>query len=59
MLVMKQEMRKLKEQDLNELQTYQKRIKHQKKVQVANKKNVGDEIKQTETVIRDTFIKRV
>jgi len=56
---MKQEMRKLKEADLNELQTYQKRIKHQKKVKMANKKNVGDEIKQTETATRETFIRRV
>ena len=56
---MKQELRKLKEQDLQELQTYQRRVKHQNKVNVASKKIQGDEIKQTENVMRDNFIKRV
>ena len=59
MSLMKQEMRKLKEQDLADLKQHQKRIKLQRKVMVANKKNIGDNIQQQETVQRETFIKRV
>ena len=59
MVLINKEKRKLKEQDLSELQMQQKRIKHQKKVLLANKKTVGDEIKQTEGLMRDTFIRRV
>jgi len=57
--LVKQEMRKLKEQDLMELQTHQKRIKLQQKVKLATKKIHLDEIKQAETIVRNDFIKRV
>ena len=56
---MKQEERKLKEQDLHELKTYQKRIKEKHKLTIVNKKLQADEVKQQEGVLRDKFIQRV
>ena len=56
---MKQEMRKLKEQDFVELNTHQKRIKNKQKLNLVNKKIQGDEIKHAEAALRDNFIKRV
>ena len=57
--VMKQENRRLKEEDLKDLQTYQRRIKNRQKFLVASKKVKGDEIMNTEIALRDNFIKRV
>jgi len=57
--LIKQEMRKLKEQDLQELQTQQKRVKHMKKVNLASKKIHLDEIKNSETSMRHQFMQRV
>ena len=57
--VMKQENRRLKEEDLKDLQTYQRRIKNRQKFLVASKKVKGDEIMNNEIALRDNFIKRV
>ena len=57
--LIKQEMRKLKEQDLQELQMQQKRVKHMKKVNLASKKIHLDEIKNSETSMRHQFMQRV
>ena len=57
--LIKQEMRKLKEQDLKELQTQQKRVKNTTKLNLVNKKIQLDEIKTTETSLRHNFMQRI
>ena len=52
-------MRKLKEQDLKELQTQQKRVKNTTKLNLVNKKIQLDEIKTTETSLRHNFMQRI